>query len=228
MNYYAVKAGLSSDYKRGLQILHYVDKEKLDRVKVRSLKIKPLSLSSLLIYATVNDFSSLIINRHDNIIYRGKPLSLEEVLSKASKEEFASPYEELLRGLAYREVFDSLEEVLNFEGILKLVEDGVKLNLSLATQNLRSGGAFEIVESSVQNYLATLTGVICDGAKFSCALKLASASKAAIQAAYLANKGIRVPFEEGILGETVKETMSNVGGFMRKVEFVNEYVVSLI
>lgn len=73
------------------------------------------------------------------------------------------------------------------------------------------GGDLQSVESAIINMLGDITGEICDGAKEGCALKLATASAAALQAALLACRGIRIPDNNGIVGCNASETICNVG-----------------
>ena len=59
-----------------------------------------------------------------------------------------------------------------------------------------------------------LAGVICDGAKAGCALKLATAATAAgstVQAALFALEGVTVMPTDGIVGASAEQTMQNVG-----------------
>jgi L-cysteine desulfidase len=57
--------------------------------------------------------------------------------------------------------------------------------------------------------LANLTGMICDGAKSGCALKIATCTYSAIQSALLATNGVKIPTKEGIIGETAEKTIEN-------------------
>jgi len=69
----------------------------------------------------------------------------------------------------------------------------------------------EIVESAITNMLANLSGMVCDGAKLGCALKLTTAASTAVETAALAEDGIRVPAGNGLVGQTVEETIANLG-----------------
>lgn len=64
---------------------------------------------------------------------------------------------------------------------------------------------------AVTNVLADLSGVICDGAKGGCALKLATAANAAVQSAALAVNGVRVTEKDGIVDKDIDETIRNLG-----------------
>lgn len=67
------------------------------------------------------------------------------------------------------------------------------------------------VETALQNMAANIPGLICDGAKEGCALKLTTSASVAMQSALLAMKGIRVPPDNGIVGDTVEDTIRNIG-----------------
>lgn len=66
------------------------------------------------------------------------------------------------------------------------------------------------VRASAKNVIATTAGMLCDGAKNGCALKMASASAAAIQSADLACYGMEVGSFDGIAAKTLEETVSNL------------------
>lgn len=72
------------------------------------------------------------------------------------------------------------------------------------------GGDAKQVESAVQLMTANLTGMLCDGAKYGCALKIATSAGIAIETAYLALGGATVPSGNGIVGKTFQETMDNL------------------
>jgi L-cysteine desulfidase len=73
------------------------------------------------------------------------------------------------------------------------------------------GGGIKEIESTIRNTLGDIAGMICDGAKTSCALKVASCVEAAINAALLAMKGISIPGKDGILDDDIETCIRNVG-----------------
>ncbi len=73
------------------------------------------------------------------------------------------------------------------------------------------GGDVSSCARAVTNVLADLAGVICDGAKGGCALKLATAANAAVQAAVLAKEGLRVTAQDGIIDNEIEHTVKNLG-----------------
>ncbi|MCM1214603.1 MAG: L-serine ammonia-lyase, iron-sulfur-dependent, subunit alpha [Lachnospiraceae bacterium] len=73
------------------------------------------------------------------------------------------------------------------------------------------GGQYENVEYAVKNMVADISGLICDGAKAGCALKIATSIAGAIQCAYLALEGVEAPDRDGIVCESVEDTICNLG-----------------
>ncbi|MDE7370628.1 MAG: L-serine ammonia-lyase, iron-sulfur-dependent, subunit alpha [Desulfovibrio sp.] len=73
------------------------------------------------------------------------------------------------------------------------------------------GGGLREMEMTVRNMVGNVAGMICDGAKSSCALKVASAVGAGIQAAMLALEGSAVPGNEGIVSEDIEACIANLG-----------------
>lgn len=73
------------------------------------------------------------------------------------------------------------------------------------------GGGRKEMEMTVRNMVGNMAGMICDGAKSSCALKVASAVGAGIQAAMLAMSGSAVPGNEGIVDEDIEICIANLG-----------------
>ena len=72
------------------------------------------------------------------------------------------------------------------------------------------GGGYEQVSYAVKNMIANITGMICDGAKPSCALKLASGVSTAVLSAVLAMEDKCVTSVEGIIDEDVDQSIRNL------------------
>lgn len=72
------------------------------------------------------------------------------------------------------------------------------------------GGTYEQVAFAVQNMIANLTGMICDGAKPSCALKVASGVSTAVLSAMMAIEGKCVTSVEGIIDDDVDRSIRNL------------------
>ena len=72
------------------------------------------------------------------------------------------------------------------------------------------GGTYEQICAAVKNMIANLTGMICDGAKPSCALKLTSGVSTAVLSAMLAMQGNCVSSIEGIIDDDVDQCVRNL------------------
>ena len=78
------------------------------------------------------------------------------------------------------------------------------------------GGGVEDVESVVTNTLANVAGIICDGAKASCAAKIASSVEAAIMAINLTFRGKSFCPGEGVIKDDADDTVKEVGKIARE------------
>ena len=72
------------------------------------------------------------------------------------------------------------------------------------------GGTYEQVAFAVQNMIANLTGMICDGAKPSCALKVTTGVSTAVLSAIMAMENRCVTSVEGIIDEDVDQSIRNL------------------
>ncbi|MPM08818.1 hypothetical protein SDC9_55134 [bioreactor metagenome] len=59
--------------------------------------------------------------------------------------------------------------------------------------------------------VGNITGMVCDGAKVGCALKVASGVSSAVQAAILALDNICISDNDGIIENDVEKTIQNLG-----------------
>lgn len=72
------------------------------------------------------------------------------------------------------------------------------------------GGGYQQIVFAVQNMIANLTGMICDGAKPSCALKLTSGVSTAVLSAIMAMEQKCVTSVEGIIEDSVDLSIRNL------------------
>lgn len=72
------------------------------------------------------------------------------------------------------------------------------------------------IGGTIQNMIANLSGMICDGAKNSCALKLATAASTGVHAAIWALSDTKSPAHDGIIGKTVEQSVRNLGILSQK------------
>lgn len=72
------------------------------------------------------------------------------------------------------------------------------------------GGTYEQMTFAVKNMVGNLTGMICDGAKVGCSLKVSSGVSASVNAALLAIDDICIQQTDGIINEDVEISISNL------------------
>lgn len=73
------------------------------------------------------------------------------------------------------------------------------------------GGGYEQVCSAIKNMIGNITGMVCDGAKVGCALKVASGVSSSVQAAVLAMDNICISSNDGIIEDCIEKTICNLG-----------------
>jgi len=72
------------------------------------------------------------------------------------------------------------------------------------------GNDMEKITLAVNSLISDLGGMLCDGAKGGCALKVASATDSAIRSAYMALDSYGISNLEGFVGKTAEETIRNL------------------
>ena len=73
------------------------------------------------------------------------------------------------------------------------------------------GGNYEQICSAIKNMIGNITGMVCDGAKVGCAMKVASGVSCALQSAVLARGGICISEHDGIIEKDIEKTIQNLG-----------------
>lgn len=72
------------------------------------------------------------------------------------------------------------------------------------------GGGYEQITFATKNMIANITGMICDGAKPSCSLKISSGISTALLSALMAIENKSISGQEGIVDEDVDQTIRNM------------------
>jgi L-cysteine desulfidase len=91
------------------------------------------------------------------------------------------------------------------------------------------GGDSKAIASCIQNMIGDVAGIICDGAKTGCSLKVSTAACAAVKAALLATNQISVSANEGIVAETADASIQNLGKLSREgMQETDRQIVSIM
>lgn len=78
------------------------------------------------------------------------------------------------------------------------------------------GGGRKQVDDAIRSIVGSTLGVLCDGAKHGCALKLSTAAGAAIESAYLAMQGSAIRGGDGFVCDTADDTIRLMGRMARE------------
>jgi len=90
------------------------------------------------------------------------------------------------------------------------------------------GGGAEECERAVKIMAATLTGMICDGAKVGCALKVSTAADMALRAATLAIKKAEAPADNGVVAETADATIANLAKLNSSMSNIDDAIIRIM
>ncbi|MDF2594941.1 MAG: hypothetical protein K0R69_1282 [Clostridia bacterium] len=78
------------------------------------------------------------------------------------------------------------------------------------------GGAYKEIAHTIVNALSIVSGIVCDGAKASCAAKIAAGVDAGILGHYMYQNGQQFKDGDGIVKKGVEATLSNIGKLARE------------
>lgn len=124
---------------------------------------------------------------------------------------FGVPEKRILKSIALSHLVNSYIKV--FTGELApicgcAVAAGVGASVAIVWQ--RSGPDVKKTALAVNTVISDIGGMICDGAKSGCALKVASSADSAIRAAWMACNGEGITDEEGFVGHSAEATIKNI------------------
>ncbi len=118
--------------------------------------------------------------------------------------------EQLYRGLAFSNLLTAFQKM--YIGKLSAFCGAVSASCAAgAALTYLDGGTSTQIQDTIDNTLANIPGIICDGAKVSCAAKISSALDAAYLAHRMAMQGHAYSAHMGILQESTDDTISCVG-----------------
>ncbi len=90
------------------------------------------------------------------------------------------------------------------------------------------GGDVSKIRNSIKILAGNLTGMICDGAKEGCALKISTAAGETLESALMALKGMEVPNDNGIVGESAEETLENIGKISDEMASIDLEIIDIL
>lgn len=91
------------------------------------------------------------------------------------------------------------------------------------------GGGYEEVIHTVVNALAIVSGIVCDGAKASCAAKIASAVDAGILGYHMYLNGQQFYAGDGIVTKGIEGTITNIGRLGKEgMKETNEEIIKMM
>jgi len=95
------------------------------------------------------------------------------------------------------------------------------LGAAVAIVYQQKGKDMEKIALAVNNLVSDLGGMLCDGAKGGCALKVVSATDSAIRSAYMALNNHGITELEGLVGKTAEETIYYLSKISSKIGMAN-------
>ena len=85
------------------------------------------------------------------------------------------------------------------------------------------------IEQGIQNIIGNLTGMICDGAKPGCAMKLATSVGTVMEMMFLAKEGTYISQNEGITGNNLQKSIENLGALsLRGMDSADDLILGIM
>ncbi|MBO4213852.1 MAG: serine dehydratase subunit alpha family protein [Lachnospiraceae bacterium] len=79
-----------------------------------------------------------------------------------------------------------------------------------------TGASYDVIEKTVSNAISIISGMVCDGAKASCAAKIAESIDTALLSFFMAKGDVAFEHGDGLVGANIEETISNIGCLARE------------
>ncbi|OQY39774.1 MAG: hypothetical protein B6226_01225 [Candidatus Cloacimonetes bacterium 4572_65] len=139
----------------------------------------------------------------------------------AVAERLKKSHLELLRSVAMSHLISI--HVKSYFGILSALCGVVNASIGVACGTVYLlGGSLLHIFAATQDVIGNISGMICDGAKLGCSLKVATGVRTAIHSAILGVDEVYVHCYEGINGKDPEESLANLGkivlGGMKEVD----------
>ena len=134
------------------------------------------------------------------------------------------PYEQLIRGLFFSHM--TTIHIKTNIGRLSAYCGAMCASAGVAGAiSFLDGLTLDQCSKAIETTLGTMSGLICDGAKSSCATKIASGISSAFDSYYASKKNRNLLFGEGIIGRDVEATIKNTGVLGKDGMLVTDKVI---
>ena len=90
------------------------------------------------------------------------------------------------------------------------------------------GGDEAAIARAIALLVGNVSGVICDGAKAGCAVKVGTAAGLAVRTAYMAVRGVEVAWTDGIVASTPEESLRNLGRLAQAMQRADEAILEIM
>lgn len=138
------------------------------------------------------------------------------------------PEEKMYRALALSNLLTIYQK--NFIGRLSAFCGAISASVgSGVALTYLENGSIDQIEMTVTNALADASGIVCDGAKASCASKIASSLESAFIAHFIAMKGKAYEKNTGLIRENADQTIEAIGRLANDgMKYTNEMILNLM
>lgn len=130
-------------------------------------------------------------------------------------EEMGADHETLCRALILTNLLSIHQKqyIGNLSAYCGAVSAGAAAACGIA---FLAGADYDVIGKTLVNALGTVGGIVCDGAKASCAAKISTSVDAGITGYEMARSGLVFPFGEGLVEKSYEKTIQNIGRLGRQ------------
>lgn len=91
------------------------------------------------------------------------------------------------------------------------------------------GGTVSQIEQAINNFIISMAGVLCDGGKTTCSIKLANSASTAVQSAFLALEGVQFSDETGgLVRENLQKNVENMILVSKSMQNVDSTIIKIL
>jgi L-cysteine desulfidase len=103
------------------------------------------------------------------------------------------------------------------------------ISAAIAIVYQKAGIDSEKISFAIDNVIGDLCGIICDGAKSGCSMKITTGAEAAIRSAFMALAGYGLSKDDGVLGRSAEESIRNLSKIsLEGMQLVDSTVVHIL